>query len=77
LLLRNINEYNTWDNTVDVNLLFTYRVNAGTVFFFGYDDHYRQVDQIFDQDDEFFFTSTDFRRTNSAVFTKLQYLFRH
>ncbi len=77
LLLRNVNEYNTWDNTVDVNLLFTYRVNAGTVFFFGYDDHYRQADQIFDQDDEFFFTSTDFRRTNRAVFTKLQYLFRY
>ena len=77
LLLRNINEYNTWDNTVDANLLVTYRVNAGTVFFFGYDDHYQQADQIFDLDDEFFFASTDLRRTNRAVFTKLQYLFRY
>ena len=77
LLLRNINEYNTWDKTVDVNLLFTYRVNAGTVFFFGYDDHYQQADQIFDPDDEFFFASADLRRTNRAIFTKLQYLFRY
>ena len=73
LLLRNITEYNTFDGALDLNLLLTYRVNGGTVFFFGYDDHYQQEDTI---DDTLFFSS-DFRRTNRAVFTKLQYLFRY
>ena len=73
LLFRNISEYNTFDKTLDLNILFTYRVDAGTVFYIGYDDHYRQADRI---DDELFPT-TDLRRTNRAVFTKLQYLFRY
>ncbi len=51
----------------DPSAPFTYRVNAGTVFFFGYDDHYQQEDKI---DDTLFFSS-DFRRTNRAVFTKV------
>ena len=38
-----------------------------TCFFFGYDDHYQQDDKI---DDTLFFSS-DFRRTNRAVFTKV------
>ena len=37
LLVRNISEYNTFDCTFGLNLLLTYRVNAGTVFYIGYD----------------------------------------
>ena len=48
-------------------------INSGTAFFVGYDDHYRQSDHI---DEERYFT-TDLRRTNRAIFTKLQYLFRY
>jgi len=51
------------------------------VFFVGYDDHYRQEDRIegdLDGDgfDERLFFTSDLRRTNRAVFTKLRYLFR-
>jgi hypothetical protein len=81
LLMRNITEYNSFDKDLDVNILFTYRVNAGTVFYIGYDDHYRQEDQLFfDPDgdglDERLFFTRDLRRTNRAVFTKIRYLFR-
>lgn len=72
-LLRNITEYNTFSRKLDFNILATYRVDAGTAFYVGYDDHYRQADLI---DDERYFT-TDLRRTNRAVFMKLQYLFRY
>ena len=44
-LLRNISEYNTFSTELDLNFLLTYRVNAGTAFYLGYDDHYRQADQ--------------------------------
>lgn len=80
--MRNITEYNTFNKDLDFNILFTYRVNAGTVFYFGYDDHYRQADQLEGDldgdgfDDRLFFT-TDLRRTNRAIFTKLRYLFRY
>ena len=53
--------------------MLTYRVNAGTAFYFGYDDHYRQADR-FDEDRYF---TTGLRRTNRAIVTKLQYLFRY
>ena len=46
LLIRNILEHNSLRGTIGVNLLATYRVNAGTVFFIGYDDRFRQGDQI-------------------------------
>jgi hypothetical protein len=73
LLLRNILEANTLNKTVGVNLLATYRVNSGTVFFVGYDDRYRQGDQI----DEEVFATAAYQRTNRAVFAKLQYLYRY
>ena len=73
LLLRNIMEYNTFDKTLAANVLFTYRVNAGTVFFVGYDDHYQQGNRI----DDTRFPTTALQRTNRAFFTKLQYLFRY
>ncbi|MDX1567769.1 MAG: DUF5916 domain-containing protein, partial [Longimicrobiales bacterium] len=81
LLLRNITEYNTYDETFDLNLLVTYRVNAGTVFYVGYDDHYMQADLIEgdingDGIDEQLFYESDLRRTNRALFAKVQYLFR-
>ncbi len=73
LTLRNIMEYDTFEKTVGGNLLASYRVNAGTVFFVGYDDHYRQGNRI----DERLFPTSAMLRTNRAVFTKLQYLFRY
>ncbi len=81
LLMRHITEYNTFDKDLDFNILFTYRVNAGTVFYIGYDDHYRQADRIHGDpdgdgfDEQLFFTS-DLRQTNRAIFTKIRYLFR-
>ena len=82
VLLRNITEYNSFDETVDLNILLTYRVNSGTAFYVGYDDRYRQADQIsgdLDGDgiEERPFHTTSLRRTNKAIFVKLQYLFRY
>ncbi|MDP6579482.1 MAG: FlgO family outer membrane protein [Vicinamibacterales bacterium] len=83
LLLRNILEYNTFSRTIAANVLFTYRVNSGTVFFIGYDDHYQQGDLILDSDgnaahlgNQELFT-TDLLQTNRAFFTKISYLFRY
>ena len=84
LLLRNILEYNTFQGTMGANVLFTYRINSGTVFFIGYDDRYQQGDLIFDsansqyayQGNPVFYT-TDLMRTNRAFFTKISYLFRY
>ena len=75
LLLRNITDFNTFDDTVGVNFLATYRINAGTVFFLGYDDRYQQR-EMFDQMDDELLLRRDLQRTNRAIFTKLQYLFR-
>jgi hypothetical protein len=80
--LRNIAEFNTLDETLDLNVLLNYRVNAGTVFYVGYDDHHMQADLIEgDRDgdgiDEQLFFSDELRRTNRALFVKLQYLIRY
>jgi hypothetical protein len=74
LLLRNIMERNTFDKTIDANLLLTYRVNSGTAFYLGYDDHYQQGNAI---NPVIFSPGTEYERTNRAIFTKLQYLFRN
>ena len=65
------------------NILFTYRVNSGTVFFIGYDDRYQQGSLILDNNsdpayvgNQEFYT-TDLLRTNRAFFTKISYLFRY
>ena len=81
-LLRNISEFNSFDQKLSLNFLLTYRVNAGTAFYTGYDDHYLQADHITrDLDgngiDDRIFQSTALKRTNRAVFVKLQYLFRY
>jgi len=76
LLLRSISEFNVGagsNHTVFQNLLATYRVNSGTVFYAGYDDRFRQGAAI----DDSVFTGTAYQRTNRAFFTKLQYLFRN
>ncbi len=73
LALRNIMEFNSLNRTLGANVLFTYRVNAGTVFFVGYDDHYQQGDLF----DAVRFPTTALRQTNRAFFTKLSYLFRY
>ena len=80
--LRNITEFNSLDKELDLNLLATYRIDAGTVFFVGYDDHYQQADLIEGDldgngiDEQLFFTG-NLRRTSRAIFVKLQYLLRY
>ena len=74
LLFRNITEFDTFDQTVGLNFLVTYRVNSGTAFYVGYDDHYQQREQF---DDQVNVTGTGYQQTNRAIFTKFQYLFRY
>ena len=73
LLLRYILEHNTWDVTLGNNLLMTYRINAGTVLFLGYDDRFRSGMEI----DSVIFPTMAFQRTNRAFFGKVSYLFRY
>ena len=77
-LVRNITEVNSFDGTMALNLLGTYRVNSGTVFYFGYDDRYRHADK-FDTITypALIFPGAAYQRTNRAFFMKLQYLFRY
>ena len=75
LALRNITEFNTYRGTVGLNLLATYRVNSGTAFYVGYDDHYQQYERFYD--DQVNITDRTYLQTNRAVFTKIQYLFRY
>ena len=84
LAYRNIVEFNTLQRTAGMNMLVSYRVNAGTVFYIGYDDRYRQADRILGEDfdgdgisDYLFPSITTLQRTNRAFFTKFQYLFRY
>lgn len=74
LLFRNIAEVNTFDETLGLNFLMTYRVNSGTAFYVGYDDHYRQRAQF---DEQVNLTASGYQQTNRAIFTKFQYLFRY
>jgi len=59
-----------------------YRVNAGTVLYLGYDDHYQQADLIQGDIDgdgflEQLYYTQGLKRTNRAVFVKFQYLLRY
>ena len=73
LLFRNIAEVNTFDQTLGLNFLLTYRVNSGTALYVGYDDRYRQREQF---DDHELYPGSGYQQTNRAIFTKFQYLFR-
>ena len=75
LVVRNITELNTGNgsnHTLFENILVTYRVNSGTVFYVGYDDRYKEGSAI----NPAVFSDPTYQRTNRAFFTKLQYLFR-
>jgi hypothetical protein len=75
LLVRNITELNTGiqsNHTLFQNILVTYRVNSGTVFYVGYDDRFRQGNSI----NTVLYPDETYQRTSRAVFTKIQYLFR-
>ena len=72
-LLRHIVEHNTLSMTVGNNLLLTYRINAGTVAFLGYDDRFQRGSRI----NDLLFLTTALQRTNRAVFAKISYLFRY
>jgi hypothetical protein len=73
LLIRNIAEFNTLNKTYGLNVLGTYRVNAGTAVLVGYDDRYRQGPQLNPR----LFETAEYQRTNRAVFAKVQYLYRY
>ena len=73
LLARNILEHDTGAGKVGINLLFTYRVNAGTALYVGYDDRLQEGVLL---DRERFYTR-DLQRQRRAFFTKFQYLFRY
>ena len=74
LLFRNIAEFNSHSEALGLNFLVTYRVNAGTALYVGYNDHYRQFEPLNEQVN---ITEMGYRQTNRAVFTKFQYLFRY
>ena len=73
LSLRHIMEHNTQDGTLGNNILMTYRINAGTVVFLGYDDRFQRGNQI----EHAMLPTMDLQRTNRAFFGKLSYLFRY
>ena len=78
LLFRNIAEFNTLDKAIGLNFLFTYRVNSGTVFYLGYDDHYQRADRLFAEDADIngdgipdpFYQPDEYKQTNRAIFMK-------
>ena len=73
LLMRHILEHNTQAVTLGNNILMTYRINAGTVAFLGYDDRYQRGTRI----DTLLFPTAELQRTNRAFFGKISYLFRY
>ena len=73
LLARNILEHDTGNGKVGINVLFTYRVNAGTALYVGYDD--RLQEGIFLDRERFH--DHRLQRQRRAFFTKFQYLFRY
>jgi hypothetical protein len=73
LQFRNILEYNDYDGTVGVNLLGTYRINAGTAFFLGYDDRRQQAINI----NPDIYDTTRMLQTSRSFFMKIAYLFRY
>jgi hypothetical protein len=74
LLLRSILDYDNYDRTLGGNLLLTYRVNAGTALFVGYDGRYQAARHI---NEALYPGASDYRQTSRALFAKLQVLFRY
>lgn len=72
LLVRNILEYDSWEQKLGINLLLTYRINAGTVAFLGVDDRLQEATKINDNS----FDAGTLTRTSRAFFFKVSYLFR-
>lgn len=83
LAVRNITEYNTSriagsGKAFVFNWLFTYRINAGTVAYAGYDDRYQQANLITSGGHPVFNADNESRQpTNRLFFVKFQYLFRY
>ena len=84
LLARYILEHNTAAETLGNNVLFTYRVNAGTVIFLGYDDRYQRGDLLLAADArrlaqlaDPLFNPSGLLRQNRTFFGKISYLFRY
>ncbi len=73
LQLRNILEYNDYSGKLGLNLLGTYRINAGTVFFLGYDDRRQEAININDE----LYDTTRMLQTSRSFFMKIAYLFRY
>jgi len=73
LQLRNISEYDSYDGKFGINLLGTYRINSGTVFFIGYDDRYRRRYNL----NPDLWDTRAFERTGRSFFMKFAYLFRY
>jgi len=73
LQLRNILEYDTYAGKIGVNVLASYQIDAGTVFFLGYDDRFQEAININDE----IYDTTRLRRTSRAFFMKIAYLFRY
>ncbi len=67
LFLRTILERDTGVSRAGANVLLTYRVNAGTVAFLGYDDRFAAADPP---------SPRRLRVTNRAIFTKVSFLWR-
>ena len=72
LLVRSILEYDSWEDKLGVNLLLTYRVNAGTVLFVGVDDRLQDAMHIGESP----IGADGLQRTRRAFFFKTSYLFR-
>ena len=73
LQVRNILEYDTYDGKTGVNLLLSYEINSGTVFFLGYDDRFQQAINI----NEEIYDTSRMLRTSRSFFMKFSYLFRY
>ena len=66
-------EHQAGNGKVGISLFMKYRVNAGTVFYIGYDD--RLQEGVFLDRDRFY--SHQLQRQRRAFFTKFQFLFRY
>lgn len=73
LQVRNIFEYDSFAGKLGVNVLVTYRVNSGTVAYFGVDDRRQEEVNI----NPALYQTDAFRLTGRTVFFKLAYLFRY